>query len=146
MVNEKLRNLTFILTPDAQWPTECTLVQKMSCIEHARQDCIYLTDFIRELSYGDFKKTPYWNAMSEYLLNKLGHHCAVCGASAIDAADIELHRNRFDSYGREWMSQYEKDFMPICSDCHQRLHKHFAPTFTPKYETLDNLVKGYRRK
>ncbi len=145
MVNEKLHNLTFLLTPNAQWSVEYSFGQKMSCIERARQDFVCLTDCIRELSYEEFKKTPYWNAMSEHLLNKLGHHCAICGASGIDGADIEIHRNGFESYGKEWLPHYEKDFMPICSSCHQCLHKHFARIFAPKYEWLDNLVKGYQR-
>lgn len=71
---------------------------------------------ILELQYSDFLRTPYWKSIAQYIKERDGQRCAMCGS----VQSLQVHHLSYDNHGDEL--HHLEDLICVCSDCHNKLH------------------------
>lgn len=76
-------------------------------------------EYIQELEYEDFIKTPYWQAISLYAKSKAGFKCALCG----NTENLRTHHKTYHRHGYEHIPKVIKeDLIVLCNECHEKFH------------------------
>ena len=52
---------------------------------------------LRDMSYGDFLRTPYWDAISTEVKRKNGWRCGLCGGYGV----LNVHHRDYKNHGYE---------------------------------------------
>jgi hypothetical protein len=74
---------------------------------------------IGNLSYDEFLKTPYWEAITYHKRYQSDFKCARCGSST----NTQTHHNTYAHHGYEHRSEViENDLIVLCKECHQKEH------------------------
>lgn len=71
---------------------------------------------IKNMSYNDFLKTPYWKMISRYEKESAGMKCILCGSSDV----LNVHHITYKNHGNE--INYLEDLMTVCQKCHKIIH------------------------
>lgn len=74
-------------------------------------------DFVKNIEYKDFLKTPYWKIVSYYKKYSVGFKCELCGKSV----NLQTHHLNYDRHFFEH-EFYKKDLECLCDDCHTLNH------------------------
>ena len=76
-----------------------------------------ITAHLRNLSYIDFLKTPYWKTISIFLRTNRATVCHICGTQS----NLQVHHLTYKHHGQELY--YLADLIVVCNECHRTLHK-----------------------
>lgn len=79
-------------------------------------DWSYLKDYICDMDYYDFLKTPYWKAIAEKVRYKADYKCQICNSSE----GLNVHHRSYENHGDEL--HHMEDLICICKDCHEKHH------------------------
>lgn len=139
----------FLLTPGNKWAADISWKEKIEIAQKWYDSIIYAKDWVRTLNDDELRSTPYWEAVICHVIQNRGWFCNICGCWLGDKNDIptgEAHRLSIDSYGREFLSipRYEKDFVPMCKSCYDRVKKAFPEVFERDRKEIERLVKTYK--
>ena len=78
------------------------------------------------LQYYENLKRPEWKLAREYVLERDGRECRICGSNLI----LQVHHRRYLRHGSpgECFAPWEykgEDLVTVCRQCHELGHKHF---------------------
>ena len=78
-----------------------------------------IANYIKNMSYSDFLKTPYWKAISLYKKYTSNYKCSICGC----VNNLSTHHSTYKNHGREHLlSVIDSDLIVLCQDCHNKFH------------------------
>lgn len=107
------------IDPEKEWKPNTSGKQKTSEIVDACVIDDEVADYINQLDYYDFLKTPYWQAISLYAKYLAKYRCALCGCSE----DLVTHHKTYERHGYEHKKEVIKeDLIVLCNDCHEKFH------------------------
>jgi 5-methylcytosine-specific restriction endonuclease McrA len=72
---------------------------------------------IKSMSYKDFLKTPYWRAISRYVIYNAGFKCQLCGSKT----KLSVHHSSYKRHGYEH-KYWKEDLIVLCDNCHKKYH------------------------
>lgn len=75
-----------------------------------------IQDYILQMDYKDFLKTPYWVAISELVRRRHKYVCEMCGKGGV----LHVHHPNYEFHGKEL--QNIKKLKCLCADCHELFH------------------------
>lgn len=79
-----------------------------------------ISDYILDMDYYDFLKTPYWHAISLYAKHLAGFRCALCGSNE----ELRTHHKNYENHGYEHrIPIIKRDLIVLCNDCHEKFHE-----------------------
>ena len=111
------------LDPSQTWDAEIPSYERTKLIV-GRSDIDYtkVEKHIKNMSYKDFLKTPYWFAISAYKKYKTDYKCALCGGNK----QLATHHRSYERHGQEHLYQViNEDLIVLCKDCHSEFHDKF---------------------
>lgn len=74
---------------------------------------------VKELSYDDFLKTPFWDGVRNYKLKKADYCCELCGGKGV----LNVHHKTYENHGREFNKYVaDSDLIVLCRNCHEKFH------------------------
>lgn len=106
-----------LLNPEKTWHPKLKLYGKINSIKN----CLFFVNkeevkqFIKEIGYYEYLKTPFWKAIAEQKKKK-NNKCQLCGSSH----KLNVHHNNYDILGDEVNNL--NDLTVLCEDCHYRFH------------------------
>lgn len=127
----------FIITPDAEWPTDINFTKQLQMIS----ECPAIVELVRSISYNVLQRTPYWKTVSEHLLNRLPGSCCLCGESE---NGLVLHRKHAYGYGREWSPHDYGDFSVLCPQCYKKIQKYLPEIEQNVEEEIEKIIRNYK--
>jgi len=71
---------------------------------------------LKNISYSEFLKSPYWSAISQYKKKLVGNKCELC----LSADDLQVHHKKYYILGEE-LKHLDK-LLVVCKNCHKRIH------------------------
>ena len=80
------------------------------------------------IKYNIYIQSKLWRDKKEYLLNKRGCKCEVCGTVPKISYDmyrmtiINIHHKTYERFGNE----LESDLIILCDKCHKKIHNKFC--------------------
>lgn len=83
---------------------------------YCEKDYETFAEKIKNLDYGDFLRTPYWDAVRCKIRYKYKYRCALCNNSQ----NLRVHHKTYKHHGYEWF--YLEDLILLCDDCHEKFH------------------------
>ena len=104
------------LNPNHSWNEGIKTYRK---IQHLSCDNVYwgdIIDYIKDMDYYDFLKTPYWKEIAEKIKYKAGYKCQMCNSSE----NLITHHRTYENHGDE--IHHMEDLICICKDCHEKHH------------------------
>lgn len=111
--------IDFYLNPDEKWDNKIKTNDKFYTMY---RDFNYETfreiiaEYINNMKYSDFLKTPYWKAIAEKIKKKAEFKCQICG----NTQDLIAHHNTYKNHGLEINNL--QDLICICKNCHEHFH------------------------
>lgn len=112
----------FLLNPNYSWKKSCNYKNRIDDCKYSSsiakeelgQD--YISDFINELGYSNYLKTPYWKTLSQHIKYKNNYKCSLCGCNE----NLVAHHNTYEHIGNEF--EHLEDVVCICQNCHEKYH------------------------
>lgn len=104
------------LNPNKCWNTGIKNYTKIQSLLRKDIDWSYLKDYICDMDYYDFLKTPYWKAIAEKVRYKADYKCQICNSSE----GLNVHHRSYENHGDEL--HHMEDLICICKDCHEKHH------------------------
>ncbi len=106
------------LDPEKRWAKGMKINQKIQHLKNHLFNCYQdvISESIIQMSYYDFLKTPYWNAVSLKVKLNAGFKCQMCGSDE----NLSVHHRTYEHHGNEL--QHMEDLICVCQDCHQIFH------------------------
>jgi len=78
---------------------------------------------VRSMNYHDFLKTPYWDGVRSYKLERAKYRCELCNGEGI----LNVHHKTYEHHGLEHLRTVaDKDLIVLCKDCHEKFHDKLA--------------------
>jgi len=71
---------------------------------------------IKEMSYANFLKTPYWKIISAYKKQQSKFKCQLCNSGK----NLSVHHRSYDNHGDEL--NHLEDLVVLCQNCHNTFH------------------------
>ncbi|MGL5715607.1 hypothetical protein [Cetobacterium sp.] len=105
------------LNPSMNWNDGLKNFAKLECLRSdfcCNKDSI--KDHIKNMSYKEFLKTPYWKAISEKVRIKSVFRCSLCNSSK----NLSVHHRTYSIHGDELHNMNE--LICICQECHEKHH------------------------
>lgn len=119
----KTKNITnnFLqyVTVGNTWKNTIPVYKRFSLLEKDAigVDLDYIADVIKSnLSYTDFLKTPYWEAISYKKKQLAGFRCELCNNNGY----LNVHHRTYKYHGYELY--HMDDLIVLCNDCHKKFH------------------------
>lgn len=108
------------LDPNLDFKPDITMEDRIKMIlgPHFENDEL-IAQTIRKLSYDEFLKTPYWEAITYYKRSQADFKCERCGSST----NTQTHHKTYAHHGYEHRSEViDHDLIVLCKECHQKEH------------------------
>lgn len=140
-IKEEFRNeqdIEWFLTHRCMWSSRLSLDDKMEIINSV--SC--LEESLRELSYEEFMRSSYWDAVREYLLTNMSFGCSLCGD---EMNRLKLFRKSTYYYGKEWLPHARYDFLVLCPKCYEKMTKYFPEITQTVEHNIQNIIQNYQR-
>ena len=108
------------LDPDKVFDKNMSISQiKETIVNGDNKDNEEIANYIKNMSYSDFLKTPYWKAISAYKKYTVNYKCALCGNNH----NLATHHSTYKNHGREHLRNViDNDLIVLCQDCHSKFH------------------------
>ena len=85
--------------------------------------------------YKEYLNSDYWKKQRKrYLKSNLLKECIVCGNKK-----YQLHHKLYKRIGKEKVS----DFLPLCNNCHLKLHQYLKTTENPYLTSKKTIRKAF---
>lgn len=81
-----------------------------------------LKEFICDIPYYDFLKTPYWKMCAYNVKKKAEFKCQICNSSE----NLSTHHRSYEYHGLEHTNEGQRSLTCVCQSCH---NKHHFPSF-----------------
>lgn len=104
------------LNPSSYWKHNVKNWTKIQSLQNAYVDWSEISEYIKEMSYSDFLKTPYWKAISERIRYRAKNKCQMCGSDK----NLNVHHRSYENHGDE--IHHMEDLICICGNCHSKFH------------------------
>jgi hypothetical protein len=104
------------LNPDSKWNEGVKRYVKINELNNYFIDDDDISEYINEMNYQDFLKTPYWKAISEKVRYKSGFKCNLCGSNK----KLNIHHRDYTHHGDEL--HHMGDLICLCEECHSKFH------------------------
>ncbi len=75
-----------------------------------------IKNYIKDMRYYDFLKTPYWKAIAERVKIKADFRCSLCNSNK----NLSVHHRTYSIHGDELYNMNE--LVCICQECHEKHH------------------------
>ncbi len=85
----------------------------------SKTDNEVITEFIKNMNYYEFLKTPYWKAVTGIKLLMSNYRCSLCNNSG----ELHCHHSTYEIRGNE-IHSLEK-LTVLCKDCHNHFHNKY---------------------
>ena len=72
------------------------------------------------MDYQEYRKTPHWQAVRAWALERSNWHCQIWENHG---NHLEVHHNNYDHLGAE----RPEDVVVLCAECHELFHDRFPP-------------------
>lgn len=103
------------LNPEMEWNKGVKNYEKMQQISSIRNISL-LKQYIKNMPYEDFLKTPYWRAVSEKKRRQSNFKCQMCN----DETFLQVHHRSYENHGLEHL--HLEDLIVLCKKCHEKFH------------------------
>ncbi len=104
------------LDPSKSLDKEITPKQWLNRIRYATANWQMISTHIKNMSYQDFLKTPYWKTIAAHIRYKAGYRCQLCN----NANNLNTHHRDYGIHGFEHANMHE--LIALCSNCHNKFH------------------------
>lgn len=107
------------INPNNKWNDGISTRDKYIRISQRNVNWLRVEHKIKQLSYSDFLKTPYWKAIADETKRMAGYKCKLCGKSE----NLSTHHRTYDIHGKEHIYNVMKnDLIVLCDNCHKKFH------------------------
>ena len=112
------------LSPNRVWNKNIKSYEKYNILinEFVRIDNEKIADFIKQMSYADFLRTPYWKAIAEKKRIQAQYKCNLCNKNL----ELHCHHRTYDTHGYELHNL--QDLIVLCSQCHKNFMNKICST------------------
>ena len=110
------------LNPNNSWKENIKPWKKFSLIDRYDIDINKVSDYIKQMNYYDFLKTPYWKAVTAKKMFQSNYQCQMCGSTG----RLNVHHSDYTIHGKE-VNNLNK-LICLCEDCHRRFHDKLTGT------------------
>jgi len=76
-----------------------------------------IKNYIEQMDYNDFLKTPYWDAIRTKKMQNENFKCQVCNSGG----KLNVHHKTYENHGEEHL--HLADLTVLCCDCHGKFHE-----------------------
>lgn len=104
------------LDPNKSWKKGVKTWVKIDELKRAMGNPLDIANFIKNMSYADFLKTPYWNAIAENVKKKANYRCQMCNSTE----NLNVHHRSYQNHGNEL--HHMEDLICLCKECHTKYH------------------------
>ena len=104
------------LNPDEKWDKRITPKERINKIRYAEVHWETVSDYIKDMDYRHFLKTPYWKAIAAHTKYRAGYRCQLCNS----AYNLVTHHRSYKIHGREHAHMHE--LIVLCNNCHSKFH------------------------
>lgn len=104
------------LNPDYSWKDNVKTSHKITELSNSYVDWGEIREYIKDMDYYNFLKTPYWKAIAEKVKYKANYRCQICNSNE----KLNVHHRTYDNHGDEL--HHMDDLICICEDCHEKYH------------------------
>ena len=112
----KLEQWKQIIDPTHTWKTGTPPTARFARACSASK-CPEIVEMLKQLSYSDFLRTPYWKAVSQRIRHRYNGICQNCGTNHYD---VHVHHKTYEHHGQEALYLYELTL--LCAKCHELNH------------------------
>lgn len=117
LVENTCKYIEKFLTPESTWVKGIKNYDKLLSLRSISScDKKYIEDYIKQMEYKEFLKTPYWKAISEKVKIKSDFRCSLCNADK----NLSVHHRTYSIHGNELDNMQE--LICICQNCHEKHH------------------------
>ena len=111
------RYIEMFLDPQKSWKKSIKNWEKMSDLYDGPIDKERVAEYIQEMNYQDFLKTPYWVAIAEKIKKRNDFRCELCGERT---KELNVHHPGYEFHGYEL--QNISKLKCLCQRCHNKFH------------------------
>lgn len=104
------------LNPDSHWKNGVKNWDKIKDLSTGLGRKKYIEDYIKQMKYSDFLKTPYWSAIAERVKIRAKNSCQVCNSTE----NLNVHHRSYKNHGAELY--HMEDLVCLCKKCHTKYH------------------------
>ena len=104
------------LNPDNSWKKGVKNWDKIKKLSTEMWCNKYIEDYIKQMKYSDFLKTPYWSAIAERVKIRAKNSCQVCNSTE----NLNVHHRSYKNHGAELY--HMEDLVCLCKKCHTKYH------------------------
>ena len=104
------------LNPDRHWKNGVKNWDKIKDLSTGIGHTKYIEDYIKQMKYSDFLKTPYWLAIAERVKIRAKNSCQVCNSTE----NLNVHHRSYKNHGAELY--HMEDLVCLCKKCHTKYH------------------------
>lgn len=105
------------LNPDNSWNDGIKPYQKRQYLREAYVDWKKIKEYICDMDYHEFLKTPYWKAIAESVKRYHNYTCQLCNGTE----GLSVHHKTYENHGDELHNM--KDLICLCKHCHEKFHE-----------------------
>ena len=109
--------ITRYLNPDNSWKEGVKPSKKRQELRSYYVDWKKIKEYICDMDYHEFLKTPYWKAIAESVKQYHNYRCQLCNGTE----GLSVHHASYDNHGDELNNL--KDLICLCKDCHEKFHE-----------------------
>jgi hypothetical protein BACCOPRO_02360 len=109
--------IEIFLNPNRSWNKGICLYEKMRYICNQNINDELVSEYINDLDYYEFLKTPYWKAIAQNVKQKSKYKCELCNSSEY----LVAHHKTYSRHGYEHL-YWNEDLICLCSECHEKFH------------------------
>lgn len=102
-----------IMSPEHSWNKDTNMRSNFWSTQGQPE---WTIDYLKNMPYGDFLKTPYWKAVSYEIKRKFRFKCALCNKNTL----LATHHRTYKNHGAEVSNL--NDLICLCNDCHSVHH------------------------
>lgn len=108
--------IEYYLDPNRSWNSGVKNYAKIQSLLHRDVDWDSIRDYICDMDYYDFLKTPYWKAIAEKIKYRANFKCQICNSNE----SLNVHHRSYENHGDE--IHHMDDLICICKECHEKHH------------------------
>lgn len=106
------------LAPYNKWHKDVKYSEMRRAIECGNVDDTVIANYIKQMKYSDFLKTPYWKYISWKTKYRANNVCALCGKGG----KLNVHHKSYENHGYEHCWKGANDLIVLCQNCHAKFH------------------------
>lgn len=105
------------LDPNATWNIPPKNWFRVMCNDYFGVDREAVANYIKNMPYSEFLKTPYWKAVAMQKKYRSGFKCQVCNSTEL----LNVHHRSYEHHGME--INFLEDLIVLCKNCHSTFHE-----------------------